>query len=171
MQPIPERPPFHPRQNFSGIHVPPHVSMQPEPPANDGWQEIVHQPVAHHHGWPTVSFPLPPPPPPINPNGQVDRVVSPVQSSHARKRLKSVIPEPKLDKGKEVANPSKYSKDSSESVSSHLHLKDDCSHVISAIHPQGSHQLKVVAHDKSEKGSRESNSEKRQNASHNKYGF
>jgi len=29
----PERPPFH---------VPPHVSMNPKKPANDGWQEISH---------------------------------------------------------------------------------------------------------------------------------
>jgi hypothetical protein len=70
-----------------------------------------------------------------------------------------------------VANPSKSSKDSSESVSSHLHLKDDCSHVISAIHPQGSHQLKAVAQDKSEMGSKGGSSEKRKNVSHNKYGF
>jgi hypothetical protein len=125
--------------------------MQLEPPSNDGWKEIVHQHVSHHHGWPTVSLPFPPPPPPFIPNAQADRVVSPVQSSHASKRLKSAIPEPKLDKGKEVANPSKSSKDSYESISSHLHLKDDCSHVISEIHPQGSNQLKVVAHDKSEK--------------------
>jgi hypothetical protein len=76
-----------------------------------------------------MSLPLPPPP------TQVDRVVSPLQSSHARKILKSTIPEPKLDKGKEVANPSKSSKDSSESISSQLHLKDYCSHVISEIHP------------------------------------
>ena len=27
MQPRPERPPFQPHQNFSGIYVPPHVSM------------------------------------------------------------------------------------------------------------------------------------------------
>jgi hypothetical protein len=45
--------------------------MQPEPPANDGWQEIVHQPIAHHHGWPTISLPFPPPPPPFNPNAQM----------------------------------------------------------------------------------------------------
>jgi hypothetical protein len=134
LQPHTERPPFQPHQNFSGIHVPPHVSMQPEPPANDGWQEIVHQPVAHHHGWPTVSFPLPPPPPPKNPNAQADHVVSPIQSSHASKRLKTDVPKPELDKGKGVATPSKSSKDSSESVSSHLHLKDNCSHVISEIH-------------------------------------
>jgi hypothetical protein len=40
VQPQPERPPFQP-QNIPGIHVPPHVSMQPEVPANDGWKEIV----------------------------------------------------------------------------------------------------------------------------------
>jgi hypothetical protein len=145
--------------------------MQPKPPANDGWQEIVHQPAAHHHGWPTVSFPLPPPPPPKNPNAQVDHVVSPVQSSHASKRLKIDVPKPEPDKGKGVATPSKSSKDSSESVSSHLRLKDNCSHVISAVHPQGSHQLKAIAQDKSEMGSKEGSIEKRQNASHRKYGF
>jgi len=91
LQPIPERPPFQPHQNFSSIHVPPHVSMQLEPPASDGWQEIFHQPVAHHHAWPTVSLPLPPPPPPINPNAQADRIVSPIQSSHACKRNKISI--------------------------------------------------------------------------------
>jgi hypothetical protein len=108
---------------------------------------------------------------PINPNAQDDHVVSPVQSSHASKRLKTDVPKPELDKGKGVATPSKSSKDSSESVSSHLHLKDDCSHVISAVHPQGSHQLKAIAQDKSEMGSKEGSTEKRQNASHNKYGF
>jgi hypothetical protein len=142
--------------------------MQLEPHANDGWQEIVHQPVAHR---PTLSLPLPHPPLPFIPNVQADRVVLLVQSSHASKRLKPAILEPKLDKGKEVANPSKSSKDSYESISSHLHLKHDFCHVISEIHPQGSNQLKVVAQDKSEKGSRESSSEKRKNASHNKYGY
>jgi hypothetical protein len=114
---------------------------------------------------------LPPPPPPFNPNSQADHVASPIQSSHASKRLKTSIPEPELDKVKGVANPSKSSKDSSESMSSHLHLKDSCSHVISEIHPQGSNQLNIVAQDKSEKRSKEDSSEKRQNASHNKYGF
>jgi hypothetical protein len=118
-----------------------------------------------------VSFPLPPPPLPINPNSQVDHAALPVQSSHARKRIKNDVPKPELDKGKGVANPSKSSKYSYESISSHLHLKDDFSHVISVIHPQGSHQLKVVAQDKSEMGSRKRNSGKRQNVSHSKYGF
>jgi hypothetical protein len=70
-----------------------------------------------------------------------------------------------------VANPSKYSKHSFEFVSSHIHIKDDCSHVISEIHSQGSHQWKVVAEDKSEMGSKGGSSGKRQNVSHNKYGF
>jgi hypothetical protein len=63
--------------------VPPHVSMQPEVPENDGWQEIVHPTVSHHRGWPNLS--LPPPPPPVNPNAQISPAHSPVQSSHARK--------------------------------------------------------------------------------------
>jgi hypothetical protein len=33
----PKRPPFQAHQNFFGIRVPPHVSMLPEPPANDDW--------------------------------------------------------------------------------------------------------------------------------------
>jgi hypothetical protein len=114
LQPRPERPPFQPHQNFSGVCVPPHVSMQPEPPINDGWQEVVHHPTVHHHGWPTTSLPFPPPPPPLNQNAQIDHVVSLVQYSHASKRLKTAIPEPEMDKGKRVANPSKSSKDSSE---------------------------------------------------------
>jgi hypothetical protein len=118
-----------------------------------------------------VSFPLPHPLPPINPNTQVDHVVSPVQFSHARKRVTDDVLKLEIDKGKGVATPSKSSKDSSESVSSHLHLKDNCSHVISVVHPQGSHQLKDVSHDKSEMGTKEGSSEKRQNASHSKYGF
>jgi hypothetical protein len=40
VHPRPERPPFQP-QNIPGILVPPHVSLQPEVPANDGWKEIV----------------------------------------------------------------------------------------------------------------------------------
>jgi hypothetical protein len=140
--------------------------MQPEPLANDGWQEIVHQPVSHHHGWPTTSLSLPPPPPPKNPNSQANHVVSPMQSSHAIKRQKIDVPKPKPDKGKGVANPSKPSKDSSGSVSSRLHLKDSCSQVISEIHPQGSDQPKNVREI-----SKESSSEKRPNASHSKYGL
>jgi hypothetical protein len=42
VQPRPERPPFQAPQS-PGILVPPHVSLQPEVPENDGWQEIVHR--------------------------------------------------------------------------------------------------------------------------------
>jgi hypothetical protein len=89
-----------------------------------------------------------------------------MQSSHAIKRLKNDVPKPKPDKGKGLANPSKSSKDSSGSVSSRIHLKDNCSQVISKIHPQGSDQPKTAR-----ERSKESSSEKRPNASHSKYGF
>jgi hypothetical protein len=98
-QPRPEKPPCQAHQNIPGIPIPPHVSMRPEPPANDGWKDIVHQHVVHHHDWPTTSFPLPLPPP-KNQVSQVDPFVSPVQSSHANKRLKTDAPEPMQDKGK-----------------------------------------------------------------------
>jgi len=100
LQPRPERHPFHPHQKFSSICLPPHISMQPKPPANYGWQEIVHHPDTRHNGWPTVSFPLPPTPLPFNSNSQVDNIVSPFKSSHARKNLKTTLPEPEIDKGK-----------------------------------------------------------------------
>jgi hypothetical protein len=140
--------------------------MQSKPHANDGWQEIVHQPIAHHHGWPTASLMLPPPPLPKNPNPQVDHVISLVQSSHASKRLKNDVPKLEKDKGKRVATPSKSSKESSEYVSSRLHLKNDCSHVISAVQPQGSNHPKDVTEI-----SKEDNSERRPNSSHSKYNF
>jgi hypothetical protein len=124
------------------------VSLQPEVPINDGWKEVVQQPVVHHHGWPIVLLPLPPPPP-LNQHAQVDHVISPVQSSHARKRLKTAIPELTTDKGKKVASPSKSSKDSSESVTSHAHQNDVQSHVISEIHPLV--VAKVQSTEKSEK--------------------
>jgi hypothetical protein len=37
LHPFPDKPPFQPH-NFHGIHVPPHVSMQPEVPTNDCWK-------------------------------------------------------------------------------------------------------------------------------------
>jgi hypothetical protein len=166
LQPRPERPPFQPHQNSSSIRVPPHVSMQPKPPANDVCQEIIHQPVEHHNGWPTVSFPFPPPPPPFNTNAQVDCIASPTQSSHASKRLKTTMPEPNIVKGKKVAKSPNSFENSSESVSSHLHLKDIFSHVIIEIHPQGSNQPKAATEGKTTGRSKERNSEKRQNTSH-----
>jgi hypothetical protein len=47
------------------------------------------------------------------------------------------------DKGKVVASPSSPSSDLAKSVSSRMHLKDDCFHVISEIKPQGSTQPKA----------------------------
>jgi hypothetical protein len=47
------------------------------------------------------------------------------------------------DKGKVVAAPSSPSSDSAKSVSSRMHLRDDFSHVISEIKPQGSTQPKA----------------------------
>jgi hypothetical protein len=60
--PAPERPPLQPHHSISGIPVQPHVSLPPEIPANDGWNDVVNPP-QKAHGWPTVSLPLPPPPP------------------------------------------------------------------------------------------------------------
>jgi hypothetical protein len=62
--------------------------MQPEVPANDGWKEIVNLIVSHHRGWPNFSLPTPPP---VNPNVQIAPLHSPVQSSHASKRIKNAL--------------------------------------------------------------------------------
>jgi hypothetical protein len=112
--------------------VPPHVSLQPEFPENDGWQEIVHPTVSHHCGWTNLS--LPPSPPQVNPNVQISHAHSHVQSSHASKRLK-IEAHHVHDKGKAIVSPSSPSSDSAKSVSSCMHLRDDCSHVISEIKP------------------------------------
>jgi hypothetical protein len=82
------------------------------------------------------------PPPPVNPNVQIARAHSPIQSSHASKRLKTEAHHTH-DKGKAVVAPSSPSSDSAKSVSSHMHLRDDCSHVISEIKPKGSTQPKA----------------------------
>jgi hypothetical protein len=110
VQPRPERPPFQ-APHVPGIPVPPHVSLQPEVPENDGWQEIVHPTVSQHRGWPNLSLPAPPP---VNQIVQVAPVHSPVQSSHARKRLKTEAHHAP-DKGKVVASPSSPSNDSAKS--------------------------------------------------------
>jgi hypothetical protein len=65
-----------------------------------------------------------------------------VQSSHARKRLK-IEAHHAPDKGKSVVAPSSPSNDTSKSVSSCMHLRDDLSHVISDIRPKGSTQPKA----------------------------
>jgi len=134
----PERPPFQELQAPS-IHVPPHVSLQPEVPENDGMQEIVHPIVSQHHGWPKLTFPSPPT---LNPISQDAPNHSPMQSSHARKRLKTKA-HYAPSKGKVFVAPSSPSDDSGKSVSSQIHLRDDFSHVISEINPKGSSQLKA----------------------------
>jgi hypothetical protein len=139
VQPRPERHPFQP-QHVPGIPVPPHVSLQPEVPNNNGWQEIVHPTVSQHRGWTDLS--LPTPPSLVKPNVQISPAYSPVQSSHAIKRLKTESHH-MHDKGKVDVAPSSPSSDSTKSVSSRMHLKGDCSHVISEIKPQGSTQPKV----------------------------
>jgi hypothetical protein len=71
------------------------------------------------------------------------------------------------DKGKVLTSPSSPSKDSSKLGSSRMHLKDDCSHVISEIQPQGSNQPKATSGK-----SKGDNSDKRRIASQSdKYGF
>jgi hypothetical protein len=96
--------------------------------------------VSHHRGWPTLLLPSPRP---VSPNAQIAHVHSPFQSSHASKHLKTNVPHVQ-DKGKVVASPSSPSNESSKSVSSYMHLKDDCSHVISEIKPQGLNQPKAT---------------------------
>jgi hypothetical protein len=97
LYPRPKIPHFQQPPDFLGILLPPHVSLQPEVPANDGWQEIFHQHVSHHHGWPTVSFHLSPP---INSNVQISPTVLLVQSSQDRNILKTDILQHVQDKGK-----------------------------------------------------------------------
>jgi hypothetical protein len=59
------------------------------------------------------------------------------------------------DKGKAITTPSSPSNDSDKSVSSRMHLRDDFSHVISEMNPNGSthpkansKRLKVDSNDK-----------------------
>jgi hypothetical protein len=113
VQPRPERPPFQAPQAPS-IPVPPHVSLQPEVPENDGWQEIVHSVLSEHRFWPSLSLPSPRP---INPIFQVAPVHSPVQSAHASKRLK-IDAHHALDEGKSIFSPSSPSNVSDKFVSS-----------------------------------------------------
>ena len=116
------------------IPVPPHVSLQPKVPENNRWKEIVHPVVSQHRGWPNFSLPYPPP---KNQIVQVAPTHSPVQSSHASKRLKTEAHHA-LDKGKATAAPFSPSNGSNKSLSSRMHLRDNCSHVINKIRPKGS---------------------------------
>jgi hypothetical protein len=137
VQPRPKRPPFYVPQ-APGIPMPPHVSLQPEVPENDGWQEIFHLTVSQHHGWLNLSLPTPPP---INPIVQA-APHSLVQSSHASKRLKTKAHHA-LDKGKDIVAPSSPSNGSDKSMSSRMHLRNEFSHVISEIRTKGSTQPKA----------------------------
>jgi hypothetical protein len=158
----PERPPFQALQAL-GILVPHHVSLQPEVPENDGWQEIVHPTISQHRGWPNLSLPAPPP---VNPIAQAAPDHLPVQSSHASKRLKTEAHHA-LDKGKATAAPSSPSNGSDKSVSSRMHLRDNCSHVISEIRPKGSAQPK----ENSVKSRGDSSNQGRVASQTGKYGF
>jgi hypothetical protein len=108
--------------------------FNPRFPKNDKWKEIFHPTVSQHRGWPNLSLPAPPP---INPIVQAAHVHSPVQSSHARKRLKTEAHHA-VDKGKSTATPSSPSNGSDKSMSSRMHLRDDFSHMINEIRPKGS---------------------------------
>jgi hypothetical protein len=133
VQTRPKRPPFQ-APHVPGIPVPPHVSLQPEVPEKDRWQEIVHLTVSQHCGWPNLSLLAPPH---VNKIVQAAPFHSPVQSSHAIKRLKTKAHHAP-DKGKDTASPSSPSIDFDKSMSSRMHLRDDCSHVISNIRPKDS---------------------------------
>jgi hypothetical protein len=61
-----------------------------------------------------------------------------------RKRLKTESHHAS-GKGKFVTTPFSPSDDSRKSVSSRMHLRDDCSHVISEINPKGSSHLKAFS--------------------------
>jgi hypothetical protein len=83
-----------------------------------------------------------PTPPPVNQIAQVAPIHSPVQSSHARKRFKTEAHHA-IDKGKAIATPSSPSNGSNKSMSSRMHLRDNCSHVISEIRLKDSAQPKA----------------------------
>jgi hypothetical protein len=71
------------------------------------------------------------------------------------------------DKGKEVVSPSSPSSDSAKSVSPLMHLRDDFSHVINKIKPQGSTQPKA----NSEKSKGDTNNKGKIASQSGKYGF
>jgi hypothetical protein len=89
-----------------------------------------------------------------------------VKSSHASKRLKTEA-QHALDKGKETVAPSSPSNGFDKSVSSRMHLRDDCSHVINEIRPKGSAQPKA----NSGKSRGDNNNQGRVASQTRKYGF
>jgi hypothetical protein len=132
-------------------------------PKNDRWQDIVHLIVSQHHGWPNLSLPSPLP---INQISQDAPFHSLVQSSHSRKRLK-IEASHAPDKGKGTTAPSSLSNGSDKFVSSGMHLRDDCSHVINEIRPKGSAQPK----ENSEKSKGDNNNQGKIASQSGKYGF
>jgi hypothetical protein len=70
-------------------------------------------------------------------------------------------------KGKVVASPSSPSSDSTKIVSSCMHLRDDCSHFINEIKPQGSTQPK----DNLGKSNGDNNNKGKIASQSGKYGF
>jgi hypothetical protein len=89
-----------------------------------------------------------------------------MQSSHAIKILK-IESHHAFDKGKAIASPSSPSDDSEKSVSSQMHLRDDCSHVISNINPKGFSKPK----ENSRKSRGDSRNQGRVASQTGKYGF
>jgi hypothetical protein len=146
-----------------GIHVPPHVSMQPKVLENDGWQEIVHPTISQYCGCSNLSLTSPSS---INQIVQAAPVHSPVQSSHASKRLKTEAHHAP-DKGKATVAPSSPSNGSNKSMSSQMHLRDNCSHVINEIRPKGSAQPK----ENSEKSKGDNINQGKISSQSGKYGF
>jgi hypothetical protein len=71
------------------------------------------------------------------------------------------------DKGKVFVAPSSPSTNSTKSISSRMHLRDDCSHVISEIKPKGSTQPKA----NSEKSKGDNNNKGKIASQSGKYGF
>jgi hypothetical protein len=162
VQPRPKRPPFQALQ-APGIIVPPHVSLQLKVPENYGWKEIFHLEVSQHREWPNLSLPSP------LPNNQIVQeapTYSLVQSSHASKRLK-IEAHHAPDKGKSIDAPSSPSNGSDKSMYSRMHLRDNCSHVISEIRPKGSMQPEA----NSEKSKGGSSNHGRIPSQSGKYGF
>jgi hypothetical protein len=72
-----------------------------------------------------------------------------------------------LDKGKSIATPFSPSNGSNKSVSSQMHLRDSCSHVINDIRPKGSTQPK----ENSKKLKGHNNSQRKIAFQSGKYGF
>jgi hypothetical protein len=71
------------------------------------------------------------------------------------------------DKGKFIVVPSSPSNGSDKSVSSRMHLRDDCSHMISEIRPKGSVQPK----ENSDKSKGDSKNQGKISYQSEKYGF